>query len=83
MPHHKSTIKRMKTNLKRQEYNTHYRSKMKSAIKNVLITEDKESALDKLKYTYSLLDKLARKKIIHKHKAANQKARLAKYVTSL
>ena len=83
MPHHKSTIKRVKTNLKRQEYNTHYKTMMKTAIKKVLSIRDKELGLKELKNIYSLLDKLAKKKIIHKNKAANQKSRLAKYVASL
>ena len=83
MPHHKSTIKRVKTNLKRQEYNKHYKSMMKTAIKKVRVAQDKELGLIELQNTYSILDKLARKNIIHKNKAANQKARLAKFVASL
>jgi len=83
MPHNKSTIKRVKTSRKKQEYNKHYKSQMKSAIRKVLTIQDKEQGHKELNATYSLLDKLARKNIIHKNKAANQKARLAKHVTSL
>ena len=83
MPHHKSTYKRVKTNLQRQLYNNHYKSKMKTAIKTVLNITDKEKAVEELNRTYSLLDRLARKKIIHPGKAANQKSRLAKHVSSL
>ena len=83
MPHHKSTMKRVKTNLKRQKYNTHFKSRMKTAIKSVLNSKDKEEGFEKLKETYSLLDKLARKNIIHRNKAANQKSRLTKHVNSL
>lgn len=83
MPHHRSTVKRAKTNLKRNANNKHYKSMMKSAIKKVLNTSDKEAGMAELKNTYSLLDKLSRKNIIHQNKAANQKARLAKYVNSL
>ncbi|MEE4310515.1 MAG: 30S ribosomal protein S20 [candidate division KSB1 bacterium] len=83
MPHHKSTQKRVKTNLRDQKYNTHYKSTMKSAIKKVMNTSEKEDAEKELKRTYSLLDKLAKKRVIHPNKAANQKARLAKRVNGL
>jgi len=56
---------------------------MKSSIKKLRSITDKEVIQDELKKTYSLLDKLASKKIIHKNKAANQKAKLAKYANSL
>jgi len=83
MPHHKSAIKRVRTNLKSQEYNRHYKSMMKSYINKVLRINDKEAATEQFKQTQSLLDKLARKNVIHRNKAANQKRRLANHVNSL
>lgn len=83
MPHHKSTAKRLKTNSKSNNYNTYYKSTMKTMVKSLRNSTEKEEATEKLKQTYSLLDKLVNKNIIHKNKAANQKARLAKYVDSL
>lgn len=83
MPHHKSTQKRVKTNLKQQKYNMHYKSTMKTAIKKVISSSEKEVAVDEMNRTYSLLDKLAKKKIIHPNKAANQKERLARHVNAL
>lgn len=83
MPHHKSTIKRVRTNLKENRRNVGYKSLLKSSIKKVLNIKDKEAIQVELKSTYSLLDKLAAKKIIHKNKAANQKSRLTKYANSL
>ncbi|MBD3288629.1 30S ribosomal protein S20 [candidate division KSB1 bacterium] len=83
MPHHKSTIKRVRTNKKRQEYNKHFKTMIRSAVKNVLSSPDKETGMERLRSTYSLLDKCARKNIIHKNNASNQKARLTKYVNSL
>jgi len=56
---------------------------MKSSVKKVRSITDKEVIQDELKKTYSLLDKLASKKIIHKNKAANQKSKLSKYANSL
>lgn len=83
MPHHKSAIKRVRTNKKRQEYNKHYKTMIRSSVKNVLNAPDKEAGIQILRSTYSLLDKCARKNIIHKNTAANQKARLTKHVNSL
>ena len=83
MPQHKSCEKRVKTNLKSNRRNVSYKTQMKSSIKKLRSITDKEVIQDELKKTYSLLDKLASKKIIHKNKAANQKAKLAKYANSL
>lgn len=83
MPHHKSTIKRVRTNKKENLKNMGYKSLLKTSIKKVLDITDKEAIQQELQMTYSLLDKLAAKNIIHKNKAANQKSRLAKYANSL
>lgn len=56
---------------------------MRTAIKQVLACENKEDAEKLFTSTQSLLDKLAKKGIIHKNKAANQKARLALFVNGI
>jgi len=83
MAHHKSAKKRIKTNLKSAAINRHYKSTMKTAIKNVIQIKDKVVAEENMRKAVSLLDKIAAKKVIHKSKAANQKSRLMKYVNSL
>jgi len=83
MAHHKSALKRIKTSWKQNRRNVSYKSEMKTAIKKVLSTKDKEAIQPELTKTYALLDKLAAKKIIHKNKAANQKSRLARHANSL
>ncbi len=83
MAHHKSAIKRIKVNERNRMRNQHYKSMMKSAISKVRSAENKEEAEKQFKQTTSVLDKLATKGIIHRNKAANQKAKLAKYVNKL
>jgi len=83
MPQHKSAIKRVKTSLKQNRRNVSYKSLMKTSIKKLRNTTDSELIKDDLKKTYSLLDKLSSKGIIHKNKAANQKSKLTKYANSL
>ena len=56
---------------------------MRSAIKRVRSTTEKEKALLELKKTAKLLDQLAAKDVIHKNKAANNKSALTKLVNKL
>ena len=44
---------------------------------------DKKEAQELLKTVSGMLDKLAKRNIIHKHKAANNKSNLTKYVNTL
>jgi small subunit ribosomal protein S20 len=81
--HHKSAIKRIRTSEKQNMRNRHYKSMMRTEIKKVLNTQEKEAAEAQFRKTMSVLDKLASKGIIHENNAANHKAKLAKYVNSL
>ena len=53
---------------------------MRTAIKKVRSAPDKETAEKEYRATVSILDHMARKKIIHKNKAANIKSKLFKSV---
>ncbi len=86
MPNIKSKAKRVKTNNKRREFTSSYKTSMRTAIKNVeaaIESNDKTAAETNLKLAYKKLDKAISKGIVHKNYAANQKARLAKKVASL
>ena len=83
MAHHKSAIKRIKTSKKAQERNRHYKSILKTVLKSVFETGDKENIAANAKKAESVLDRLVVKGIIHRNKAANQKSRIAKYVASI
>ena len=78
-----SELKRVRQNLSRNLRNKHYKSVLKSAIKNVLNAESKENATTELPASLSVIDKTVKKGIIHKNKAANQKSRLMRHVSSL
>ncbi|MAJ43942.1 MAG: 30S ribosomal protein S20 [Candidatus Marinimicrobia bacterium] len=78
-----SELKRVRQGLKRSARNKHYKSVLKSAIKKVMNAENKEEAMDFLKSSLSVIDKTSRKGIIHKNKAANQKSRLMRHVSSM
>ena len=78
-----SELKRVRQSLKKYKRNKHYKSILKTAIKNVLNSQDKKTARTLLPKSLSIIDKTARKGIIHKNKASNQKSRLMRHVSSL
>ena len=83
MPQHKSPIKRMKTDAKRQARNNYVKRTLRTLDKQIrtdMTPEEKENLLNKV---YSQLDKAAKKGVIHKRTASRRKARVAAYVNSL
>ena len=74
MPTHKSAKKRLKTNEKSNVRNRVVKSQIRTVVKNAETSADEAS----LKEAVSMLDKAARKKVIHPNKAARVKSRLAK-----
>ncbi|MCK4746199.1 MAG: 30S ribosomal protein S20 [Bacteroidales bacterium] len=83
MAHHLSAKKRIRQNEQRQVHNKYYARTTRNAIKQLRSTKKKEEAAEILPKVSSMLDKLAKKNIIHANKAANLKSKLTKYVTSL
>ena len=78
-----SELKRVRQDLKRKLRNKQYKSQLRTALKNILTAGSKEEAENILPSSLSLIDKIARKGIIHKNKAANQKSRLMRHIASL
>lgn len=78
-----SELKRVRQDLKRKLRNKQYKSQLRTALKNVLTAGSKEEAENILPSSLSLIDKIARKGIIHKNKAANQKSRLMRHIATL
>ncbi len=83
MPQHKSAIKRLRQSKKRNEHNRTRRSKMRTLVKKVTSTEDKELAEKYLKEAVSFIDRLSVKNVIHPNNAARKKSKLTSYVNNL
>ena len=83
MAHHKSAIKRIKTNEKSRQYNKNYRNEANTVIKSVLGSKSKKDSTENLNTAFKLIDKLVHKNSLHKNKAAHQKSQLSKHVSSL
>ena len=78
MANHKSAKKRIRANDRKRLANRYYAKTMRNALKDIRLTSDKATAVSKLPKVTSLIDKLAKKGIIHKNKAANLKSGLMK-----
>ena len=83
MANHKSSIKRIRQSEARRENNKYYAKSMRNAVKKLRGTTEKEEAGEMLPKVTSMLDKLAKKNVIHKSKASNLKSSLSKHVNSL
>lgn len=83
MPQHKSAIKRVRQDEKRNEHNRTRRSKMRTLVKKVFSATDKAEAEVALKEATSYIDKMSVKGIVHQNNAARKKAQLTKHVNNL
>ena len=77
-----SELKRVRQSRKSNLRNRHYKSMMRTAIKNVLEAEKKDAA-DLLTKAISTIDRVYGKGIIHQNNASRQKSKLTRYVNSL
>ncbi|CAN5648729.1 30S ribosomal protein S20 [soil metagenome] len=77
MANHKSAIKRIRQTETRNERNRYQHKTLRSAMKKFLALSDKSEAKKQLPTLSSMLDRLAKKSVIHKNKAANLKSEMA------
>jgi len=83
MANHKSAEKRIRANETRRVKNRYQAKTTRSSIKKLTAATKKDEAQALLKEVSGMIDKLAKKNIIHWKKAANQKSKLAKRVNKL
>jgi len=83
MANHKSAKKRIRQNAVSKLQNKYYAKTMRNAIKKLRSTEEKTEAEALYPKVTSLIDKIAKRSIIHKNKASNLKSKLAVHVASL
>ena len=76
MANHKSAIKRIRSNEAKRLRNIYFAKTMRNALKSFRELTDKAVATEKLPSMISLIDKVAKKSIIHKNKAGNLKSKL-------
>ncbi|RED47302.1 SSU ribosomal protein S20P [Winogradskyella eximia] len=83
MANHKSALKRIRSNEKRRVLNKYHHKTTRNAIKKLREITDANEAQKMLPSIISMVDKLAKKNIIHANKAGNLKSQLTKYVASI
>jgi small subunit ribosomal protein S20 len=83
MANHKSAVKRIRQSLKRRLLNKYYSKTARNAVRDLRNLTDKAEAVALYKKVSSMLDRLAKKNVIHKNKAGNLKSELALYVNNL
>jgi len=83
MANHSATKKDVRQSRKRNERNRYYGKTTRNAIRDLKVLDTKDAATEKLPALTSMIDKLAKRGIIHKNKAANLKSKLTKSVTAL
>ena len=82
----KSALKANRQNIKRREQNRQMRSKLRTALKGIrasLNAKDTGAVSKALSGTVSLVDKMAKKGIIHSNTAGRYKSRLAARVAKV
>ena len=80
MANQSATKKDIRQAAKRRDSNRYYGKTTRNAIRELKIVDDQKVYNEKLPNIMSQIDKLAKRGIIHKNKAANLKSKLAKHV---
>ena len=83
MANHKSALKRIRSNNAKRLRNRYYAKTTRNAVRTLRSTTNKLEAIEKLPKVVALVDKLAKRRVIHKNKASNLKAGLMKYINAL
>lgn len=83
MANHKATKKDVRQANKRRDRNRYYGKTTRNAIRDLKALKDKDGAAKQLPDVASMIDKLAKRGIIHKNKAANLKSKLTKRINAI
>ncbi len=83
MANHKSSLKRIRSTKTRTTRNRYYGRTMRNLIKKFRELKDKDAAAELFPKLAAIIDKNAKRSIIHKNKAANIKSKLSKHMASL
>ncbi|HNP99150.1 MAG TPA: 30S ribosomal protein S20 [Bacteroidia bacterium] len=83
MANHKSSLKRIRNSESKRLRNRYQAKTMRNAIKAFLSLTDKKAASAELSNLSSMLDRLAKKSVIHKNKASNLKSELAVHLNHI
>jgi small subunit ribosomal protein S20 len=82
MANHNSAEKRIRSTKTKRTQNRYQGRTVRNAVKKLRETEEKETLVKDISKVVSQIDKLAKKNVIHKNKAANLKSKLMRKVNA-
>jgi len=82
MANHKATKKDVRQANKRRDRNRYYGKTTRNAIRDLKGLNEGTAMEEKFPQVASMIDRLAKKGIIHKNKAANLKSKIAKRINA-
>ena len=83
MANHKSSLKRIRQTEKRNLLNRYLGKNMRSAVRGLRAINDKNEALAKFPEVQKMLDRMAKRGLIHTNKAAHLKSGLCANIAKL
>ena len=83
MANHQSSIKRIRHTQTRNLRNRYYAKTARNAVRKLRAMTVKDDATALYRQVSSMLDKLAKRNVIHKNKANNLKSKLALHINKL
>ena len=83
MANHKSALKRIRQTETKRVRNRYYAKSMRNALRDFRALTDKKAAEENFPKLASMIDKLVKRNIIHKNKAANLKSKMAHQVSAM
>lgn len=83
MANHKSALKRIRSNDAKRLRNKYQHKTARNAVRQLRATTDKKEAEKLFPSVVAMLDKLAKRNVIHKNKAANLKSGLEAFISKL
>lgn len=78
MPNIQSAIKKVRKDITRTAQNMTYKKTVEKVLKNMSKIKDKSAVAAELKKAYSIIDKAAKKNVIHANKAARLKSQVSR-----
>ena len=83
MANHKSALKRIRQTEARRVHNRYYARTMRGSVSKFRTLTAKKDAEEQMPKVFAIIDKMAKRNIIHKNKAGNIKSSIAKFANSL
>ena len=83
MANHKSAITRIRNSKRKKDRNRYQKVTQRNAVKEFKTVKDKKAAGEMLPKIIAMIDRLAKKNILHKNKASHLKSQLTRHVNAL